>query len=203
MTLNEEQRLSLVARSLEVARQVDEEVQLLIRIDQPWGEYQARGQHRLSPVQFVDALIRSGVGLSGVNLEFGVGYRPRGSAPRDLLDFSRLIDQWSQLSIPLHVTLALPSAVGDDTLARSDLEVDSSYSTHMWNEEVQAAWVDRFLPLLMAKQSVVGIFWGHFSDAGVHHFPHAGLLRPDGSPKPVLDHILNYRLEYWSPENEA
>lgn len=201
MTLNEEQRLGLVARTLEVARQVDDEIQLLIRIDQPWGDYQARGQHRLSPLQFVDALIRSGVGLSGVNLELGMGYRPRGSAPRDLLDFSRLIDHWSQLGVPLHVTLAFPSATGDDPLARSDLEVECSYSNHMWDENVQAEWVDRFLPLLMAKQSVVGIFWSHFSDQAVHHFPHAGLLRCDGSAKPVLEHILNYRREFWSPQN--
>ena len=68
----------------DVARQVDEEAQLIIRIDQPWGEYQSRGQHRLSPLQIVDALVRSGVGLSAVNLEVAMGYfRPGGSARRD------------------------------------------------------------------------------------------------------------------------
>ena len=65
---NEENRLTLVANMLEVARHVDEETQLTIRVDLPWGDYQAREQHQLSPMQFVDALVRSGTGLSGVNL---------------------------------------------------------------------------------------------------------------------------------------
>jgi len=34
--LNEEERLTLVARTLEVARQSDEEGQLMIRIEDPW-----------------------------------------------------------------------------------------------------------------------------------------------------------------------
>jgi hypothetical protein len=43
LALSEENRLLLVARSLEVARQIDNEIQLILRIDQPWGDYQARG----------------------------------------------------------------------------------------------------------------------------------------------------------------
>jgi len=38
LALTEENRLTLVAKILEVARQVDQEGQFLIRIDQPWGE---------------------------------------------------------------------------------------------------------------------------------------------------------------------
>ena len=79
LNLTEENCLTLVARTLEVARRVDEESQFLIRIEQPWGTYQTRGQHRLAPVQFVDALLRCGVGLAGVNLEIAVGYGEHGS----------------------------------------------------------------------------------------------------------------------------
>lgn len=193
LTLNEESRLSLVARVLEVARQVDEEAQLLIRVDQPWGEYQARGQHRLSPLQLVDALIRSGVGLAGVNLEISVGYQPRGTQYRDLLDFSRLIDSWSVLSVPLFITLACPSAVGPDPQASPDLEVDAQLWPEPCSEASQALWVRRYLPLLMAKPAVAGIFWSHLSDTERHEFPHAGLLRPDGAPKAALETLLNYR----------
>lgn len=198
LTLSEENRLTLVARTLEIARQVDQDLQLTIRIDQPWGEYQARGQHRLSPLQFVDALVRSGIGLSGIHLEIAVGYRPRGSALRDLLDFSRLIDQWSGLGLPLHVTLAFPSAGGPDTLStKPDLEVDSPQWRSDWSGDAQAEWADLYLPMLMAKQPVVGIYWTHFADAAPHLFPHAGLLAPDGTPKPALEHITRYRQTYW------
>lgn len=193
LAMNEEQRLTLVARTLEVARQVDPETQFLIRVDQPWGGYQARGQHRLSPIQFVDALLRCGLGLDAVNLEIGIGYRPRGSASRDLLEFSRLIDQWSSLGIPLHITLAVPSSGTVDPASNPDLEVDLPSWKSGWSETLQAEWIDHYLPMLVAKQSVVGVYWPHFSDLTPHRFPHAGLLRPDGTPKLALEHIARHR----------
>lgn len=189
MTLTEENRLTLTARVLDVARQVDEEAQLLIRIDQPWGEYQARGQHRLSPLQLTDALLRSGIGLAGVNLEIACGYLPRGSAYRDLLDVSRLVDGWSVLQMPLHITLAFPSSSEPDALAMPDQEVDP----HLWSgsdhEDQQARWLEQFIPLLMAKPAVASVNLSTFTDARPHEFPHAGLLRADGSPKPALERM--------------
>lgn len=200
LALNEENRLSLVARVLEIARQIDDDIQLMVRVDQPWGGYQARGQHRLSPLQFVDALIRSGVGLSAVNLEIGLGYTPRGSQSRDLLEFSRLIDLWSCLGVPLHVTLAHPSSSAKDEQAKSDFEVDSTQADR-WTPEAQADWIDTYLPMLMAKQVVVGIFWTHFTDANPHHFPNAGLVDAEGNAKPSLDRVVQFRKKYWEAEN--
>jgi hypothetical protein len=197
LALTEEHRLTLAAKTLEVARQVDPEGQFLIRVDQPWGEYQARGQHKLSPMQFTDALVRAGVGLTGINLEIGIGYAPRGSHSRDLLDFSRLIDQWSVLGLPLQVTLAFPSSGGADPNVTADLEVESDSWRRPWSEEAQAAWLDLYYPLLMAKPAVTAVFWTHFSDAHPHCFPHAGLLRADETPKPALARIVKLRKAYW------
>jgi len=193
LKINEESRLGLVARVLAVAKQVDEEAQLIVRVDQPWGEYQARGQHRLSPLQLVDALVRSGVGLAGVNLEIAVGYLPNGTPYRDLLDFSRLIDMWSVLGVPLFVTLAAPSSAEPDPLAIAGREVDPRAWPGGCSEAGQEAWVARFLPLLLAKNAVAGVAWAHFADADPHEFPHAGLLRPDATPKPALERLLEYR----------
>lgn len=196
LTLSEEHRLALVARVVDVARQVDEESQIVIRVDQPWGAYQARGHHRLAPLQFVDALLRSGAGLSLVNLEISVGYRPRGESARDLLEFSRLIDLWAGLGVPLHITLAFPSGAGPDPHSHSDLEVEPNQWKLPWSEEAQAEWIDACLPVLLSKQSVVGVFWTHFSDVHPHEFPHAGLLRPDGTAKPALATLVTHR-ERW------
>jgi hypothetical protein len=196
MAISEENRLGLVAKALEIARQVDEEAQLFIRIDQPWAEYQARGQHRLSPMQFADGLIRAGLGLSGINLEIAVGYSPRGSASRDLLDYSRLIDQWSSLGLPLHVTLAYPSASGVDPLSNSDLEIGTPNWRQGWTEAAQAEWIDLYLPLIIAKPAVTGVFWNHLSDAYPHIFPHAGLINAQGEVKPALHRIARQRKAY-------
>jgi len=61
------------------------------------------------------------------------------------------------------------------------------------SEKQQAEWIERFLPLLLAKPAVAGVDWCHFSDGERHEFPHAGLLRPDGSPKPSLESLLQFR----------
>ncbi len=188
--LSEESRLWLVARALEVVRQVDDEVQVMIGVDQPWGEYQARGAHRLAPLQFVDALLRAGIGLSAVNLEIAVGFRSRASASRDLLELSRLLDLWSVLGIPLYVTLACPSQpAAADPQASVAIEIERGHWKQEWSESAQADWIDGVLPLVMAKQAVVGIFWMQLSDGVPHEFPHAGLLRPDGTPKPAFSHF--------------
>ena len=193
LKLTEESRLTLAARVLDVARQVDEEAQLLIRVDQPWGDYQARGQHRLSPLQLVDALLRSGVGLAGVNLELAAGYLPRGSAYRDLLEISRLIDAWSVLGVPIHATLACPSSSDDDALAGSEWEVEPRMWAKPIDDEGQADWIDHVLELLLAKPSIAGVSLTHFSDGEPHLFPQAGLLRGDGIPKPALERIMAQR----------
>jgi hypothetical protein len=192
--LSEESRLWLVARALEVVRQVDDEVQVMIRVEQPWGEYQARGMHRLTPLQFVDALLRAGIGLSAVDLELAVGFQTRGSAPRDLLELSRLLDAWSLLGIPLSVTLACPSESDvPDSLASAAVEIEPDRSRVKWSEPAQAAWIDRLLPVLMAKQAVVGVTWMHLSDQVPHELAHAGLLRADGTSKPALARFAGHR----------
>jgi len=201
--LSEENRLSLVARALDVVRQLDDEVQIQIRIDQPWGGYQSRGVQRLSPLQFVDALLRAGIGLSAVNLEFAVGFRPRGSARRDLLEFSRLLDLWSALGVPLYVTLACPSEDSSpDPHAVASIHADKEGWNEEWSESSQAAWIDSVFPVLMAKQAIVGIFWSHFSDQVPHEFPHAGLVRGDGSPKPALQHLGAQRRTSWKIDSD-
>ena len=58
-----------------------------------------------------------------------------------------------------------------------------------WSEDAQAQWFEENVPLFMAKDYIVGILWSHFSDAGVHRFPSAGLLRQDGTPKPAYERL--------------
>jgi hypothetical protein len=167
--------------------------QFFIRIDQPWGEYQARGEQRLSPIQFVDALLRSNLGLTGVNLEIAMGYGSEASLSRDLLSVSRLIDLWSQLGTQLHVTVACPSAMGPDPHSDSDLKVNDSVLHGGWTESAQAAWLNDFLSLLTAKPSVTGVFLSHLDDSLPHWYPHAGLLNAKRSPKESWDVLERLR----------
>ena len=198
LELTEEQRLTLAARTLEIARQVDDEIQLSIRIEQPWGGYLSAGNHRLSPLQFIDALIRSGVGLSTVNVELGVGFAPRKTGSRDLLEISQLFDLWGGLGIPLQVTLAYPSASGNDPDSYGGMHASETDVNNPPSLEQQAEWTRKVVPLLMAKQSVVGIYWTNYDDRNQHRYPFAGLIDSEENQKPALrvfDHYLN---EFWS-----
>ena len=203
LLLSEEHRLALTARAVEVARQVDDDLRLTLRVDQPWGAYQAAGLHRLSPLQFVDALVRSGVGLTGVTLELAVGYALGSSAVRDRFEISRLIDLWSTLGLELTVSLAFPSQHRRDPLAAETLSVAEPQWRQTWSDAAQAEWAGELTQLLMSKSAVTGIEWMHFSDGVPHRFPHAGLLRPDGSAKPALERLTRLRQSYWPRGRDA
>ena len=177
LNLTEENRLSLAARTLEVARQVDDEIQLSLMIGQPFGEYMTAGQHRLSPIQFVDALARSGIGLSEVHLEIKLGEHGNCTLPQHLLQFSKLMDQWSYLGLPISVSL---SCVGAYTC-----------------DEMQLTMLERYVPVLMAKDSVVGIYWGCLRDGTGSTRDGCGLVRHDGSDRATLDKLRSYRERYW------
>lgn len=168
--LTEEQRLTLVARVLDAARKVDDDSHTYVRINNPWGEYQRHGQHKLSPLQFVDALARSNLGLEGVCLDLDLADPHALDGTRSLFDVSRLIDQWSVLGLPLQIL----------TTVSSDPE-------RRFSEESQLKWLNDYLPLIVGKPSVSGVFYSHFSDASPFAVAGAGVLREDGTPKPVYD----------------
>ncbi|RLS83022.1 MAG: glycoside hydrolase [Planctomycetota bacterium] len=193
LRLTEENRLVLAARVFDVARQVDEEAQLIIRIDQPWNDYQSRSSYRCTPLQMVDALIRSGIGLSGVHLELAVGYQPHGSARRDLLDCSRWIEAWSTLDIPIFVTLVAPSSSSPDLGATAGIQANGRVWEGPCDEDHQAEWIERMIELLIAKMRVAGLFLPNFSDHDAHPFPHSGLMRADQTSKPLVERILAQR----------
>jgi hypothetical protein len=113
------------------------------------------------------------------------------------LELSRLIDHWSVLGLPLQVTLAYPSSAEHDGCVTTGLEVDEPSLARPVSEDSQAQWIDEYVAVLLAKPSVVAVFWNHFCDAQPHRFPHAGLLRHDGFPKPALNHLLRLRKTHW------
>lgn len=193
LTLSEENRLTIIARAMESALRTNSDAQFFIRVGQPWGEYLAHGRHRLTPFQMVDAVLRSHLGLTGVTLDIAMGYGPPGSLSRTALAVSRLIDQWSLLGIQLHVVLACPSASGPDKFAYGKCEVVDGTWKRNWSEETQAIWLEEFVPMIAAKPAVTGVFLNSFGDSLAHRFPHSGVLRTNGTPKPAIQVFQNHR----------
>lgn len=196
LSLGEEERLRLAVRALEITRGVDPGTPVTVRFDQPWAEYMSRTEPDLSPLHFADALVRVGLQLASIGLEINVGYHPGGSSPRDRLEYSRLLDLWSYLGLPLHLMLTVPSGDQADPQARGrPMPLRDAYPGG-WSRESQASWVAQYIPLMLAKPAVQAITWNQLCDAQEHDFPHGGLIDAAGKVKPALGVLAALRKEH-------
>lgn len=195
-SLSEDQRLRLAVRAIEITRRYDPDTPVILRFDQPWFEYMRRGEADRCPLHFVDDLIRAGLPISGIGLDINVGYSPDGTSHRDRLDYSRMLDYWTCLGLPLHLFLAVPSDEAPDPLARGRSTPQWGVCPGGWSPGAQAAWVDRFVPLLLAKVAVASITWAQLSDSEPHDWPHGGLFDAGGAPKPTLARLAALRKKH-------
>lgn len=192
--LSDDDRLRLAARLFEAARQLDPDLELVLGVAQPWGDYLTHDDQTISPLAFTDDLIRAGLRVSGVELEVRTGTGPRGSLPRDLLDTSRLLDLFSVLGLPLEVVLGFPYADRPDSVAADHRE---SLRPGVWRgpptPEGQAEWGASFAALALCKPQVRAVTWDHWSDADPHVVPNGGLLDPAGRVNPLLSRLRGLR----------
>lgn len=187
--LSEEQRLNLIARAIEAAQQVDEQIQISIRVVQPWGEYLNNTSNRLAPIQFVDTLRRSGVRLSEVNLDLRFGTKALDSLQRDPMSISQLLDHWSLLQMPLNVMMAVP---------------DLPNQTEDSNVPTMVAWqcklIEDVMLLCLSKERVSGFYCLNWSDNTVGDQP---LLDTAHNLHPMLDRIAGFEEAWWQTPDES
>ncbi len=189
LSLSEEEVVRLAARAIELTRARDPNAAVLASFDQPWGEYLSRQPKDFPPLQFADALLRAGLGMTAVSLEINLGVWPGGTHLRDLLEFNEGIDYWGLLGVPLFVVLTYPSGTGSDPLALRKTNPPPG----AWTPAGQQAWIERYLPLLLSKPLVQGIFWSQLRDSEPHLFPHGGLFDLRRHPKPALRRLASLR----------
>ncbi|TWT43403.1 endo-1,4-beta-xylanase [Botrimarina hoheduenensis] len=199
LSLSDEHRLSIVAGAVKAVRQIDPQTPVVVGIDQPWGEYRGRTETELAPLDFADALERADLGIAGFDLELNIGYYPLATALRNPLAFSRLIDLWNvRLESPLMLTLTLPSSPKKDSKADPQMKVvaGGEGNDQLVTPEWQATWARDRLTMLLAKNAVQVILWGHLSDALPHCFPHGGLYDAKNAEKPIVAELQRLRAEY-------
>lgn len=192
LTLSEQARLRLVARTIELVRSLDPNTPVLVSFDQPWAEYMRQRESDFPPLHFADALIRADLGLAGLMMEVNVGQSPGGSLLRHPLEFNRLIDSWSLLGLPLWLSLSAPSAHHEDPLAQQK----TTPPPGTWTTVTQQAWAARFVPLSLAKPMVQGVVWNQLCDSEPHDFPHAGLFDDRRQAKLSLRTLAAIRQTY-------
>lgn len=194
--LGEEDQVRLTALVLKTARRADPDAQLVVDFERPWAGWLASGNFQLGPLHMADSLTRAELGLGGIGLEIAPGYGPPGSHYRDLLDFSRLLDLFALVGLPLHVSFALPSSAQPDPQADANVAVNADSLPRPPDEAFQRVLAAQWMALAVAKPYVRAVHWSQPEDAAPHLFPHAGLLRPDGTPKPLVEWLASFRAEY-------
>ncbi|MBI3837994.1 MAG: endo-1,4-beta-xylanase [Planctomycetia bacterium] len=186
-SFSEEQRLRLAVLVIETIRRADPRAPVVVTVDQPWGSFMSREDCDLSPLHFADALVRADLGLAGIGLEINLGYSPHGTEPHDVLEFGRQMDRWSTLGLPLLVSVTVPSGSGKDPQARSNSAPLKFAEADELSVATQRAWGEKFLPVLLAKQSVQGVIWNQLLDSQPHALPHGGLFDAQDRPKPIVE----------------
>ncbi|WP_145281283.1 endo-1,4-beta-xylanase [Pirellulimonas nuda] len=195
--LTDEQRLQVVARAVREVRAIDTRTPIVVSFDEPWAEYMAHQPAEMAPLDFADQLERADLGISGFGVELNAGFHPFGTAPRNPLAFSRLIDQWSQrLELPLLVMVSAPSSASADPMAPPKVKVVAGGEGRTIDADYQADWARRRLPMLLAKNCVQIVLWNTLADDRPHDFPNAGLFDSTGAPKPVLGVLRDVREKY-------
>lgn len=193
--LSEEEQIRITARAVQVARQADPAAQVLISLERPWAEWMGSSPFQLGPLHLADYLVRADLGLAGLGLEIAPGYSPPGSSIRDLFDFSKLLDLYALLNLPLYIDMVFPSSAAADSKADPSVRVETSQWPTSPDEVSQAAWASRWMALAIAKPFVRSVTWLQPTDATPHLFPHGGLYRPDQTAKPIVGWLKSFRRE--------
>lgn len=174
LTLTEEQSLRLTLRSIEIVHELDSRVPVVISFNQPWGEYMARRDQDLSPLQYADTLVRADLGIAGIGLEMNLGAGPRSTLPRDVIEVGRQLERWTTLGLPLVILLTIPS------------EADG------FTSKVQQRWLESYLQLFSAKSSVHAVFWNQIRDEP-SETPGRGLVDDLGQPNATFGTLAAFR----------
>ena len=193
--MTEEDQIRLTARLLQVARQADPAAQFLVGLDRPWAEWMASSTFQLGPLHLADYLARAELGMAGIALEVAPGYSSPGSHLRDLLDFSRLLDLYALLNYPLYLSIVMPSSTAPDPQADPHVSVEPDQWPSPPTDASQAAIAARWVALAVAKPFVRSLTWRQLDDSSPHLYPHGGLIRPNKTPKPLLEWLRTFRSE--------
>lgn len=196
LSLNDDELLWLTVQMGETARRIAPGVGLVVGISQPWGDYLTEKERVYSPFVFADTLLRSGLPLAALDLEVVMGVSPRGSYCRDLLDFSRMLDLYALLGVPLQVTLGYPALADEDDRADAALAVSGGYWRSPISAQTQAEWAAAYGALALCKPFVRSVQWVQWSDAHPHQFPHCGIVDAAAAARPSHAALQSLREKY-------
>lgn len=194
LAIDDEDQIWLNAQLLSAAKQVHPDGRFCVSLSQPWAEHLARGDRMYSAFVFSDALLRSRVELTALNLECVMGWKKRGSWLRDFIETSRMLDLYALFGVPITIYAGIPS--GPASQQTSDFEYDVMDDGNPWSPDFQAAWATRLLSLMVCKPYTLSYSWLQWSDTSDSLFPLSGMIDANGQAKPILTALRKFRKEH-------
>ncbi len=192
-----EQIMELTRMSAAVVKQTAPRSTAIVDLIAPWGEYYAHNPRTIPPMLYAEMIVQSGVNFDALGLQFLFGVGADGMYVRDMFQISALLDRFSGIGKPLHVTaVQVPSDVTtdrDDAWGGRKNPRDAGAWHHDWSDTVQADWLQAFYEIALSKPSVETVSWSNLADGPGQVVPHGGLLRRDLTPKPAFDRVLEFR----------
>ena len=196
LKLQDEQIMRLGMGILETVRRVDPNTPAIVSFDQPFGEYLSKHRDGISPMHFADALVRTGLGVAGIGLDFRFNYQNDATMPRSAVDLGHMIDRWATLGMPMLVQISVPGAVGPDPNATAPSDVIGYETPGIDAAAEQLRIAGPMIRTLLAKHIVHGIVWDGWSDADPHVMSHSGLFDTNGVERPLLEYLTRLRREF-------
>ena len=123
-----EQVMELTRVAVATVKQLAPKAVAIVEIVEPWGEYYARKSRTVPPLMYAEVLLQSGINFDAFGLRMPMGMPVRGGYARDLFQISSMIDRFSTLGKPLHITgFGAPSAPQADPRDITDGQADPSW----------------------------------------------------------------------------
>jgi len=192
-SFNFEQIMELTRMACSLTRQLSPRGTAIIELVSPWGEYYARNQRTIPPLLYADMTVQSGITFDAFGLQMYFGPSIDGMFTRDMFQISAMLDQFSKLGKPVHITaVQVPSSMepvrvesgNGSSVTRS---VDGGIWHKPWSEEAQAEWVSAFIDVALSKPFIESISWDSLTDHPGQPVPHGGLLNPEQKPKKAFE----------------
>ena len=171
---------------------------MLIDLTMPWGEYYARNQRTHPALLYADMAVQSGIKFDSFGVQIYMGVPVDGYYVRDLMQITRLLDEFVGFGKRLHVTACqVPSQDRPDAWDAWGGQQPSprpGSGTSPGATRLQAEWLQAFYRIAITKPFVESICWRDLADYEGHFIPHGGLCRNNMEPKLAYRELRNFRV---------
>ncbi len=209
LNLTLDQLMDLTRMAVMLVKKVQPNAKTLIEITHPFGEYYAVNQRSIPPFIFADMVLQAGIPIDAFGVKLVMGQAANGCYTRDLMQVSAMLDRFSALGKPLHMTgVAVPSAatglVEDPTHGTSGHSAgkgspcdppddNSGHWRKPWSPLVQTHWLEAFYSVALSKPFVDSIAWLDLADHDEADLPHGGLAGADLKAKGAFHRLTALR----------